>query len=52
MNEINKIITNELLMQHLAVVERWYGNNKKYREVFLDYVINQNANDLVMHPGE
>jgi len=52
MNDINEIITNDLLKEHLAVVERWYGKNEKYREVFLDYVINQNANKLVMHPGQ
>jgi len=52
MRDINKIITNDLLREQLAVVERWYGKNKKYREVFLDYVINQNPNKLVTHPGQ
>ena len=52
MNDINKVITNDLLREHLAVVERWYGKNKKYREVFLDYVVNQKPHKLVTHPGQ
>ena len=52
MAEVNKILTNELLMKHLAIVERWYGKNKQYREVFLDFVINQNPNKLVTNPGQ
>ena len=52
MAEVNKIITNELLMEHLAVVERWYGENKEYRDVFIDYVIKQNPNKLVTNPGQ
>jgi len=52
MRDINKIITNDILLEHLAVVERWYGKNKKYREVFLDYVIKQKANQFVTHPGQ
>ena len=50
MTAINKILTDELLMSHLAVVEKWYGQNKHYRDVFMDYVINQNPNNLVTHP--
>lgn len=52
MTEVNKILTNEVLMEHLAVVERWYGKNKEYRDVFIDYVINRNANELVTNPGQ
>jgi len=52
MANINKIITNEMLMKQLATVERWYGKNKKYREVFLDYVINQKPNKFVTNPGQ
>jgi len=52
MADINKIITNEMLMEQLATVERWYGKNKKYREVFLDYVVNQNMNQFVTHPDQ
>jgi len=51
MSEVNKIITQDLLMAHLATVERWYGQNKTYRKVFIDYVINQNPNKLVTNPG-
>jgi len=51
MTEVNKILTDELLMEHLAVVERWYGENKGYRDIFIDYVIKQNPNELVTHPG-
>jgi hypothetical protein len=40
MTGINKTITNEMLMKQLATVMRWHGKNKKYREVFLDYVTN------------
>ncbi len=52
MKDVSKVITNEVLIEHLAVVERWYGQNKQYREVFMDYVINQNPNKLVTNPGE
>ena len=52
MEDINKILTNEVLMDHLAVVERWYGKNKQYRDVFMDFVINQNPNKLVTDPGQ
>jgi len=52
MADISNIITNEMLMEQLATVERWYGKNKKYREVFLDYVINQNTNQFVTHPDQ
>jgi len=51
MTEVNKILTDELLMEHLAVVERWYGENKGYHDIFIDYVIKQNPNELVTHPG-
>jgi uncharacterized protein (TIGR02285 family) len=50
MTAINDIITTDLLLEHLARVERWYGENKSYREVFMDYVINQNPSKLVTHP--
>ena len=50
MTAINEIITADLLMEHLALVERWYGKNNNYREVFIDYVINQNSSKLVTHP--
>ena len=52
MAELNKILTNDFLMEHLAVVERWYGENKAYRDVFIDYVIKQNQNELVTNPGQ
>ncbi len=52
MAAINKIITNDALMAHLDVIETWYGQNKDYREVFIDYVINQQANKLVKDPGQ
>ncbi len=52
MVEVNKILTNDLLMEHLAVVERWNGKNEQYREVFLDYVIDQKPNKQVTDPGQ
>ncbi len=52
MRQINKIITDEFLMEHLAVIETWSGKNKQYREVFMDYVINRKPNAMVRHPGE
>jgi len=50
MSKVNKILTRDLLMAHLATVERWYGQNKNYRDVFMDYVINQNPNKFVTNP--
>jgi len=52
MDEVNKILTNEVLMEHLAVIERWNGNNQHYRDVFMEYVINQKPNALVVNPGQ
>ena len=52
MVEVNKIITDEVLVRHLAVIERWYGENKEYREVFMDHVVNQNPHGLVTNPGQ
>ncbi len=52
MNEVDKILTNEVLMEHLAVIERWNGQNKHYRDVFMEYVINREANALVVNPGQ
>ncbi len=52
MKDIDNVLTTELLMDHLAVVERWYGVNRKYRDVFLDYVVNQNPNSRVSDPGQ
>lgn len=52
MGYVNKILTNDMLMEHLAVVERWNGENTEYREVFMDYVINQSPHELVTDPGK
>ncbi len=52
MHQINQIITNDFLMEHLAVVEKWNGKNKQYHEVFMDYVINRKQNAMVRNPGE
>ena len=52
MNEVDKILTDEVLMEHLAVIERWNGQNTHYRDVFMEYVINQEANALVVNPGQ
>jgi uncharacterized protein (TIGR02285 family) len=50
MSEIDKILTQDVLMEHLAIVERWYGKNEDYRQVFMDYVINKIPSDLVTNP--
>ena len=50
--EANKIIDEQLLLDHLARVERWYGKNEDYRKVFLNYVIQQNPSERVSHPGQ
>jgi len=52
MAAIDKVLTNEMLMDQLAVVERWYGKNKKYREVFMEYVIRQKPSQFVTNPGQ
>ena len=52
MRHINQIITDEFLMEHLEVVEKWNGKNKQYRELYMDYVINRKQNALVLNPGE
>jgi uncharacterized protein (TIGR02285 family) len=52
MDEVDKILTNEVLMDHLAVIERWSGKNKQYRDVFMEYVINQKPNVRVVNPGQ
>ena len=45
-------LIDEVLVKHLAVIERWYGENKEYREAFMDYVVNQNPHELVTNPGQ
>ncbi len=52
MHQINEILTDDFLMGHLAVVEKWNGKNKQYREIFNDYVINRKQNALVRNPGD
>jgi len=52
MDKVDKILTNEVLIEHLAVIERWNGKNKHYRDVFMEYVINQKPNELVVNPGQ
>ncbi len=47
MSDIEKILTNELLLDHLEVIERWSGENKNYRSIFIDYIIRQNSNSMV-----
>jgi len=51
MAEVERIIDDELLLNHLARVERWYGENTEYRDSFLNYVIKQNPSDRVSDPG-
>jgi len=51
MAEVERIIDDELLLNHLARVERWYGENTEYRDTFLNYVIKQNPSDRVSDPG-
>jgi len=52
MNSINLLLTDELLLEHLAKVERWYGENSDYREVFMQHVIAQTPHPLVTDPGQ
>lgn len=52
MAEVNKVITTEMLLEQLAVVEKWNGKNKQYRDVFMGYIIKQNPNELVVDPGQ
>ena len=52
MAQVSKILTNDILMEHLAVVEKWNGKSNRYRDVFIDYVVNQQQSEFVNHPGE
>jgi uncharacterized protein (TIGR02285 family) len=52
MKNLNRVLTDDLLMEQLNAVQHWYGHSEKYREVFLDYVINQNENEFVTNPGQ
>jgi len=52
MVSINEILTEPLLMKHLEVIERWNGQNKHYREVFINHVINQKPSQQVRNPGQ
>lgn len=51
MAEVDKILSKEILLEQLAVVEKWNGENKQYRDVFMEYVIDQKPHKLVTHPG-
>jgi len=52
MAEINKILTDDILLAHLAVVERWNGIDALYKDAFMNYVINQQPSSFVTNPGE
>jgi len=52
MRAINRLLTDELLLEHLSRVERWYGDNEDYREVFMHHVIEQIPHPLVTDPGQ
>jgi uncharacterized protein (TIGR02285 family) len=52
MSELDKVLTNDVLMEHLSVVERWYGENEAYRNVFIKYVINSEETAEVTNPGQ
>ncbi len=52
MSEIEKILTNDALMTHLSVIEKWHGENKEYRDVFIKYVINRETTTVVTNPGQ
>lgn len=52
MAEVDKILTTEILLEQLTVVEKWNGNNEQYRDVFMEYVIKQKPHKLVTHPGK
>jgi len=52
MSEVDKILTDDVLMKHLAIIERWYGKIRQYRDVFMDYVINRKPVESVTNPGE
>ncbi len=49
---LKKVLTNELLLEHLDVIERWNGKDSQYRQTFMDYVIKKQANHLVTDPGQ
>ena len=52
MLEINKILSDGLLLEHLKVIERWNGESRQYREVFMKYVIERQADSRVTAPGQ
>ncbi len=52
MKAIEPLLTQKVLYKHLNVIERWQGPNKKFRDIFIDHIINGNANPLVKNPGE
>ncbi len=52
MSEVEKILTNDTLMEHLSVIERWHGENKAYRDIFMKYVINREVTAIVTNPGQ
>ncbi len=49
---LEKVLSDELLLEHLKVIERWNGTDQNYRDVFMDFVIKQQANSQVGNPGE
>jgi len=52
MRSIKRLLTDELLLEHLARIERWYGDDKEYREVFMRHVIERTPHPLVTDPGQ
>ncbi len=52
MKAIEGLLTEEVLYEHLKVIERWQGPNEKFRTIFIDHIINGKPNPLVKNPGE
>jgi len=45
--KLNKLLTNQRLIQSIEHYEHWYEGSEGFRKIFMDYIINRKSNSLV-----
>lgn len=45
--QVNRFYTKERILRFLEVIERWHGPNARYRELFIENIINGNSHPNV-----
>ena len=45
--KLNELLTNQHLITSIEYYESWYEDNKSFRQIFMDYIVNKEAHPLV-----